>query len=128
LNSGGGIVRTWGDLHSDAMIKDWPSSRGDLVELVLAQTALIERLEARVVELEGAMGRNSGNPSLPPSRDDAKTRAARRQAKRERGKRAPGKQPGDPRVAPGPRETPIMWCGTRRQPAGAVGPAWATPS
>lgn len=74
-------------------------SRGDLVELVLAQAAVIERLEARVVELERSMGRNSGNSSLPPSRDDAEARAARaarRQAKRERGKRSPGKQPGDP--------------------------------
>lgn len=74
-------------------------SREELVELVLAQAALIERLEARVIELERERGRNSGNSSLPPSRDDSETRAARaarRQAKREKGKRRPGKQPGDP--------------------------------
>jgi transposase len=67
--------------------------------LVLAQAALIEHLEARIVELERSAGRNSGNSSLPPSRDDSQARAARaarRQAKRERGKRRPGKQPGDP--------------------------------
>ncbi len=66
---------------------------------MLAQAALIERLEARIVDLERQLGRNSGNSSLPPSRDDSEARAARaarRQAKRERGKRAPGKQPGDP--------------------------------
>lgn len=74
-------------------------SKEDLVELVLAQAALIERLEARVAELERLLGRNWGNSSLPPSRDDAEARAARaarRQSKRERGKRRPGKQPGDP--------------------------------
>jgi transposase len=70
-----------------------------LEAIVEAQAALIERLEARVGELERERGRNSGNSSLPPSRDDAEARAARaarRQAKREAGKRAPGKQPGDP--------------------------------
>lgn len=74
-------------------------SREELIELVLAQAALIERLEARVIELERERGRNSGNSSLPPSRDDSEARAAReakRKAKRERGKRRPGKQPGDP--------------------------------
>lgn len=65
---------------------------------MLAQAALIERLEARIVELERERGRNSQNSSLPPSRDNSEARAARaaRLAKRERGKRRPGKQPGDP--------------------------------
>lgn len=70
-----------------------------LREMVEAQAALIERLEARVAELERELGRHSGNSSLPPSRDNAEARAARaarRQAKRDKGKRAPGKQPGDP--------------------------------
>lgn len=74
-------------------------SYGELEGKLGAQAALIERLEARVAELERERGRNSGNSSLPPSRDDAEaraTRAARRQAKRDKGKRAPGKQPGDP--------------------------------
>jgi transposase len=70
-----------------------------LGEMTEAQAALIEQLEARVAELERELGRHSGNSSLPPSRDNAEARAnraARRQAKREKGKRAPGKQPGDP--------------------------------
>jgi transposase len=74
-------------------------SRDELVEVILAQAAVIERLEARIVELERERGRHSGNSSLPPSRDDAAARAvraARRQAKRAKGQRAPGKQPGDP--------------------------------
>ena len=33
--------------------------------------SLVERLEARIAELEHRQGRNSGNSSLPPSRDDA---------------------------------------------------------
>jgi transposase len=66
---------------------------------VLSQAALIESLKARVVELEQRLGRNSGNSSLPPSRDDTEAKAAaarRRAAKREKGKRRRGKQPGDP--------------------------------
>jgi uncharacterized protein DUF6444 len=38
--------------------------------------SLVERLEARIAELEHRQGRNSGNSSLPPSRDDAEARAA----------------------------------------------------
>src|SRR5215207_4943 len=67
--------------------------------MVLVQSALIERLQARIVELERLLGRHSGNSSLPPSGDNAEqraSRAARRRAQREAGKRAPGKQPGDP--------------------------------
>jgi transposase len=74
-------------------------SRDELVALVLAQAAVIEGLEARIAELERRLGRNSGNSSLPPSRDDEAgrdARAARRRAQREAGKRRPGKQPGDP--------------------------------
>jgi transposase len=61
--------------------------------------ALVERLEARIAELEHRQGRNSGNSSLPPSRDDAEARAAqttKRQSKRTRSGRHQGKQPGDP--------------------------------
>jgi transposase len=61
--------------------------------------ALVARLEARIAELEHRQGRNSGNSSLPPSRDDAEARAAqtaKRQSKRTKSGRAQGKQPGDP--------------------------------
>jgi transposase len=61
--------------------------------------ALVERLEARIAELEHRQGRNSGNSSLPPSRDDAEARAAqtaKRQSRRTKSGRAQGKQPGDP--------------------------------
>jgi transposase len=61
--------------------------------------SLVVRLEARIAELEHRQGRNSGNSSLPPSRDDAEARAAqsaKRQSKRTRSGRRQGKQPGDP--------------------------------
>jgi transposase len=61
--------------------------------------ALVDRLEARVAELEHRQGRNSGNSSLPPSRDDAEARAAqaaKRQSKRTKSGRRQGKQPGAP--------------------------------
>lgn len=87
-------------------IAELEAENAALREVVEAQAAVIEqlratvaRLEARVVELERQLGRNSGNSSLPPSTDNAEARAvraARRQAKREKGKRSPGKQPGDP--------------------------------
>jgi len=69
--------------------------------LVLAQAAVIERLEARVAELERQIGRHSGNSSLPPSRDpqeQRESRAERRRAAREAQKeqRRAGKQPGAP--------------------------------
>jgi transposase len=60
---------------------------------------LIVRLEARIADLEHRQGRNSGNSSLPPSRDDAEARAAqsaKRRSKRTVTGRRQGKQPGDP--------------------------------
>jgi transposase len=64
-----------------------------------ALRALVERLEARIVELERELGRHSGNSSLPPSSDSQaqrETRAERRRAARAEAKRKPGKQPGAP--------------------------------
>ena len=61
--------------------------------------SLIDRLEARIAELEHRQGRNSGNSSLPPSRDDAEARAAqtaKRQSRRTKSGRRQGKQPGGP--------------------------------
>lgn len=61
--------------------------------------SLVTRLEARIAELEHRQGQNSGNSSLPPSRDDAEARAAqsaKRQSRRTKSGRRQGKQPGDP--------------------------------
>lgn len=61
--------------------------------------SLVARLESRIADLEHRQGRNSGNSSLPPSRDDAEARAAqnaKRRSKRTKSGRRQGKQPGDP--------------------------------
>jgi len=63
----------------------------------LAQAEAIERLEARVGELERRLGQNSGNSGLPPSRDPAaeRQRQAEERAKRSGSqKRSRGKQRG----------------------------------
>ncbi len=84
-----------------------PEERNVQLEaLVAAQAETIARLEARIVELEAQVGRNSGNSSLPPSRDGrdrrvrrAEEREQRKQARRDgagESGRAPGKQPGAP--------------------------------
>jgi transposase len=100
-------VWLWGvSAEQERRIVELEAENAALREVVAVQAATIARLEetvarleARVVELERQLGRNSGNSSLPPSTDNAEARAvraARRQAKREKGKRSPGKQPGDP--------------------------------
>lgn len=74
-------------------------------EQLRTQAALIEELRSRLEELQAQLGRDSGNSSLPPSRDRTDRRARRAAEAKERraaskalGKaaRAPGKQPGAP--------------------------------
>lgn len=77
---------------------DTPSYE-ELAALVAALRGVVERLEARIVELERELGRHSGNSSLPPSTDSQaqrETRGERRRAARAEGKRRAGKQPGAP--------------------------------
>src|SRR3977135_1605409 len=93
------------DRESSCMSDAGPS-REELAERVAQLEAenaalreIVEQLRTRIVELERIISRNSGNSSLPPSRDDAHTRAAltdRRKAKKDNKARRPGKQPGDP--------------------------------
>jgi transposase len=66
-------------------------------ELVVELLARVAALDARVEELERLQNRNSGNSSLPPSRDPPLTRQQRRELARKRAKeslRKPGGQPG----------------------------------
>jgi transposase len=88
-----------------------PSSEADLVATVAVQAAvivelraanaeqarLITTLEARVVELERRLGKDSSNSSKPPSSDGLRkpVRAVRRTDGRAEDRR-PGKQPGAP--------------------------------
>jgi transposase len=54
------------------------------------------RLRARVEELERQARRDSSTSSRPPSSDSPYKKKPRDRSLRERGKRRPGKQPGDP--------------------------------
>ena len=60
------------------------------------QSALIGRLQARVEHLERAAGKDSSTSSRPPSSDSPYKKKPRDRSLRERGKRRPGKQPGEP--------------------------------
>ena len=76
------------------------STEAELRELVAAQAELIERLTARVAELERRLGADSSNSSRPPSSDPPwSKKPAKLRSSRERSGRKPGKQPGDPGVS-----------------------------
>jgi len=57
---------------------------------------LISELSARVERLEKRLARDSASSSKPPSSDDPHKKKPRDRSLREKGKRAPGKQPGEP--------------------------------
>jgi len=57
---------------------------------------LISELSARVERLEKRLARDSASSSRPPSSDDPYKKKPRDRSLREKGKRAPGKQPGEP--------------------------------
>jgi transposase len=60
------------------------------------QSALIGRLQARVEGLERRAGMDSSVSSRPPSSDSPYKKKPRDRSLRERGKRRPGRQPGEP--------------------------------
>ena len=59
-------------------------------------TGQVERLSGRVGELERQAGQDSSTSSRPPSSDSPYGKKSAGRSLRERGKRRPGKQPGDP--------------------------------
>ena len=65
-----------------------------VVALIQWQAAQIDRLTARVAELEARLGKDSTNSSKPPSTDHPHAKPARPEAK---SKRNPGGQPGHPK-------------------------------
>src|SRR5664279_5703725 len=68
---------------------------------------LIERLTARVAELERRLGLDSSNSSRPPSSDAPLSKQpAKPRSSRERSGCKPGKQPGDPGVSGTLSDTP----------------------
>jgi transposase len=66
--------------------------------LIAELTAQVERLSARVEDLERRARRDSSTSSRPPSSDGPYKKKGGERSLRERGKRRPGKQPGDPGV------------------------------
>jgi transposase len=71
-------------------------SRAELAALLADAYGLIGRLQARVEELERQLRRDSSVSSRPPSSDSPYKKKGRDRSLRERGKRRPGKQPGEP--------------------------------
>jgi hypothetical protein len=104
------------------------------------QAEVIRRLELRVAELERRVRMDSGNSSIPPSKESlaarARQQAARRASLRERSsKRKPGGQPGHQGSGLEPEPDPdrteqagppaeCRSCGTGLAEAGPVGTGW----
>ncbi len=70
----------------------------ELTGQVALLTGQVERLSPRVGELERQAGKDSSTSSRPPSSDSPYKKRGAGRSLRERGKRRPGKQPGDPGV------------------------------
>jgi transposase len=68
----------------------------ELAERLAEAYRLISELSARVEQLERRLARDSSSSSKPPSSDDPYKKKPRDRSLREKGKRAPGKQPGEP--------------------------------
>jgi transposase len=68
----------------------------ELAERLAEAYRLIAQLTARVEVLERRVGRDSSTSSKPPSSDSPFRKKPQDRSLRERGKRAPGKQPGEP--------------------------------
>jgi transposase len=69
---------------------------GELTAQAEQLTAQNERLAARVEDLERQVRRDSSTSSRPPSSDSPYKKKGADRSLRERGKRRPGKQPGEP--------------------------------
>ena len=85
---------------------------------------LIGRLQARVEELERQVRRDSSTSSRPPSSDSPYRKKPRDRSLRERGKRRPGKQPGDPGTTMSLADDPDERIELSRWPAGAAARTW----
>jgi transposase len=69
----------------------------DAYRVIADQAAVIAQMQLRVERLERRAGKDSATSSKPPSSDSPyQKKGPRDRSLRERGKRAPGKQPGDP--------------------------------
>ena len=69
---------------------------GELAARLAEAYRLISEMGERLERLERRVGRDSATSSRPPSSDGPYKKRPRDRSLRERGKRAPGKQPGEP--------------------------------
>ena len=69
---------------------------GELAARLAEAYWLISEMGERLERLERRVGRDSATSSRPPSSDGPYKKRPRDRSLRERGKRAPGKQPGEP--------------------------------
>jgi uncharacterized coiled-coil protein SlyX len=85
---------------ANARLREVIEAKDEMLAARDAQIAVlarrVESLTERVAELERRLGRDSSNSSRPPSSDSPHAKKPRDRSLRERGKRRPGKQPGEP--------------------------------
>ncbi len=81
--------------------------------------ALLVRLQSQVADLEGQLGKHSGNSSKPPSSDTNTQRAANNlsRAQRRAAARKQGKQPGPKAITCAGSSGPTAPCSTARRAA-----------
>jgi len=101
------------------------SQLAEAYQVIGELTAQVGRLSAQVEQLERQARRNSSTSSRPPS-SDSPYKKGRDRSLRERGKRQPGKQPGEPGATMKLVDDPGERSGTRRQCAAGAGRAWTT--
>ena len=85
---------------------------------------VIAGLTARVEALERRAGKDSSTSSRPPSSDNPYKKKPVDRSLREKGKRAPGKHPGEPGTTMRLVDDPDTGSGTRRRSAGDAARAW----
>jgi transposase len=98
--------------------------RAELAARLAGAYQLIGQLQARVEHLERAAGKDSWTSSRPPSSDSPYKKKPRDRSLRERGKRRPGKQPGEPGTTLMLAEDPGERLEFPRPAAGAAGRPW----
>jgi hypothetical protein len=103
-------------------------SREELIALVGEQAARIEVLEAKLARLEHLLSRNSGNSSMPPSKDDDPGRTPRPVKRHVVGRNVSGASSPARRGRIWPGSTGPMsgWTVSRRDDASAARP-WPRP-
>ena len=97
---------------------------GELTARAEQLTAQLGRLSARVEDLERQARRDSSTSSRPPSSDSPYQKRGGDRSLRERGKRRPGKQPGEPGTTMNLSMTLMRGSSARQPRAAGAARAW----